>query len=120
MQITEEALIVAGYKQYIDYHNFKNADTAFQKCVCDKIGKKYFIDVYGYNASKYPQWKLTECNTTGWSYMFVGSFSSKRDSGFIFQPNHSSRDLESIEHYEELFENVWNKLKPDYYERYDE
>lgn len=52
--------------------------------------------------------------------MFIGSFDSCRDHGFSLQPNHPSEDEETIEYYETLFENVWNSLGPEYYERYDE
>lgn len=120
MQITDQHLLDAGYKKYQDKLNSKQADTFYQKCVRDGHGKKYFIDVYGYNFSKYPQWTPDEWNTTGWSYMFIASYDSCGDHGFSFQPNHPSIDEESVEYYETLFETVWNTLKPDYYERYDE
>lgn len=119
MQITEQSLLDAGYNKFKDYHNFKKADTTYQKCIRDEHGKKYFIDVYGYNFSKYPAWQPDAYNTTGWSYMFIGSFDSCGNHGFSFQPNHPSMDEESIEYYETLFEHVWNTLKPEYYERYE-
>lgn len=120
MEITEQHLLDAGYKKYNSEHNGKQADTFHQKCVRDAHGKKYFVDVYGYDFSKYTTWKPDEWNTTGWSYMFVGSYDSCGDRGFSFQPNHPSKEEESVEYYETLFENVWDTLKPEYYEHYDE
>lgn len=120
MQIIEQSLLDAGYKEWKNPSYIKSADKFFQKCVRDEHGKKYFIDVYAYNSAKYPQWTPDQYNTTGWSYMFIGSFDSCGDHGFSFQPNHPSFDEESVEYYETLFEKVWNTLKPEYYERYDE
>jgi len=120
MKPTEEILLASGYREWKQPYMIKEADKFFQKCIRDEKGKKYFIDVYAYDFSKYPQWTPDQYNTTGWSYMFIGSFDSAGDRGFSFQPNHPAHDEESIEYYETLFEKVWDALKPEYYEVFDE
>ena len=50
--LTIQDWLDAGYKRY-DNHKYKNADFLLQKRFDDSEGKKYFIDVWVYEYSKY-------------------------------------------------------------------
>jgi len=55
-EITEEQLIAAGYNKSMrpSYRaSHPNACALFQKCFSDDQGKKYFIDIWQYDFSKY-------------------------------------------------------------------
>jgi hypothetical protein len=51
--MTPEDWLEAGYNRYESPHN--NADFLLQKCIMDDSGRKrYYIDTYVYDWSKYP------------------------------------------------------------------
>ena len=100
-----------GFKKYINNYNKVGIVANYQKCIKDKIGKKYFIDI--------DLWDFRELeHKFGYSYM--GEYSCQLYS----INNHNAFDLTYIDwEYEQVvdfIEQMFSNNMLDYYERWED
>lgn len=118
----EKEMIDKGYKPFKS--SFNNALRGFQKRFDDDKGKKYFITIWHYNHRE----QLHNLDLhKGDSYTADVQFTFEKEgkdntcnveySGDVL-PN-EYRPLTTLSDIENFYEDFWNKMKPDYYERWD-
>lgn len=116
--MNDEYLLERGYKQYPTTPVLDNESIVakFQKRFDDDFGKKYFIDVAKWSHDYVPAdrrdkwWK-----PFSYSYhLYVSMFEEDKPIFFEFG---TSWEIEEVEDFAEEF---FNKMKPNYYESWDE
>ena len=117
--IAVEEWIANGYRRYEVLHAkelHKLADFILQKRFDDEVGKKYFITVYCYDRSKYPQEMSAHIkNLPRYGYMPVVNFNLGDNMPFF---NIEMNSVKSIDEVEDYFEGFWRHLKSPYYEEW--
>jgi hypothetical protein len=110
-----------GYRRYEVAHNNREmnklADFILQKRIDDKRGKKYFITVYCYDRTKYPDphrefFKDRPIGYMPTVQMVLGDdkphFNIEMNGDFFF-----------VDEVEAYFEKFWNLLERPYYEEFE-
>jgi hypothetical protein len=117
MQITEELLKKAGYKEF--HSNWKNSDCyikSFQKRFDDELGKKYFITLDMYDYSKRVLEYTFDCD----SQMYIER--DKKDGEYkneiTFNVNYFVDCYSTIEEMEQFFEKIWLTMSCRHYEKW--
>ena len=100
-----------GYTKGISKHytTYKTTDTLYQKCIKDSVGKKYYINIWWYPEKRYGETSLPESIQA--EVQFTGHEYDETTDVLLF-----TKDLVKIE---TKFEEIWNLLKFDYYERWE-
>ncbi len=104
----EQEMIFRSYQIFQD--NYKNAIRGFQRKISDGKGTKYFINIYHYNHRKQigsPNIPEGDSYTASVQFDFGNATCNVDYWGTI--------NLHDIEHF---FETFWQKMKPEYYEKY--
>lgn len=117
-EITDEYLLERGYKQYKPTPVLDSdlVVAKFQKRFDDDFGKKYFIDVVKWSHDFVPEyhrdkwWKPFTYSYEVYTTMFENEDAMKIEF-------YSSWSLEQVE---EFMEDFFDKMKPNYYEDWDE
>jgi hypothetical protein len=101
-----------GYTKSVcnHYKTYKSTDTLYQKCIKDKVGKKYYINIWWYPVNRYGETLLPESIQA--EVQFTGYEGDGTTDVLLF-----TKDLVKIE---AKFEDIWNLLKFDYYERWED
>lgn len=118
----EQEMIDKGYNVFTS--SFNNALRGFQRKITDDIGKKYYITIWHYNHAEQlerddipkedsytadcqfrfdKKGKDATCNVEYWADVLPNEF----------------RDVTTLSDIEQFYEDFFNKMKPDYYERWD-
>lgn len=99
--MTPQELEDNGYTCYTSntYKTIKNTDTLYQKRITNKIGIKYFIDLWYYENVWQPEAVFYDI-----------------DNNALFEV--TLYDASYINIIEEKFEKIWSKMNCGYYERY--
>jgi hypothetical protein len=111
--MTEQDILDAGYKEYSKTpFDHEGIEKNYQKCISDKNGKRYFIDIHKWKDMKHPY--------TGEIIKGGYEFTSQMNH-FIFD---KPMDINlfsgwTIEEAEQTIERIW-EAQFKYYERYDE
>lgn len=116
--MNDEYLFERGYKQYppAPVLDSEYIVAKFQKRFDDDIGKKYFIDVKKWSNDYVPESRRDEW-WEPFSYVYhcyITMFDEEKPMYFEFG---SSWTLEEVENF---MENFFEKIKPNYYETWDE
>ena len=115
--MTDQYLLDRGYKQYqpspLDNDSIV---VKFQKRFDDEFGKKYFIDVAKWSHDYVPVYQRDEWwKPFSYAYhLYVSMFEEEKPIWFEFGTSWT------VEEVEEFAENFFNKMKPNYYESWDE
>lgn len=118
VKMKDEYLLERGYKQYqpIPVLDNEYIVARFQKRFDDDIGKKYFIDVKKWSHDYIPKSRRDEL----WEHFsyeyecYITMFDEEKPINFEFG---TSWTLEEVENF---MENFFEKIKPNYYETWDE
>ena len=118
VKMNDEYLFERGYKQYptTPVLDSEYIVAKFQKRFDDEIGKKYFIDVKKWSNDYVPESRRDEW-WEPFSYVYhcyITMFDEEKPMYFEFG---SSWTLEEVGN---LMENFFEKIKPNYYETWDE
>jgi hypothetical protein len=102
-------LLASGYVKSVSKHytTYKTTDTLYQKCIKDGVGKKYYINIWWYPERQYGEALVTESIQA--EVQYTGYEEDGTTDVMLF-----TKDLVKIE---AKFEEIWNLLKFDYYER---
>lgn len=109
--LTTQDWLDAGYKRY-DGRNFNNADFLLQKRFDDTEGKKYYIDVWVYNFSKY--------NSSYPKASFQPEVQFKRGGDMTLNITFLMNDNSTIQDVEQQAEAMWEFLSKPYYSKWEE
>jgi hypothetical protein len=118
IKMSDEFFIERGYKEYPPTPHLDNDSIVakFQKRFDDNFGKKYFIDIEKWSYDYIP-----ECHRDKWwkpfgySYnLYVTMFKEEKPVFFEFGTSWT------IEEVEKFAEDFFEKMKPNYYETWDE
>lgn len=116
--MTDNYLLERGYKQYNPTPVIDNESIVakFQKRFDDDLGKKYFIDVAKWSHDYVPEYRRDKWwKPFSYAYhLYVTMFEEEKPIFFEFGTSWAIEEVESFA--EEFF----NKMKPNYYERWDE
>lgn len=119
----EQNMIDSGYKVFKS--SFKSALRGFQKKFIDDHGIKYFITIWHYNHFEQlerPDVPNRNTYTADTQFRFtkgtVESTCNIEYWGFIEPIKDSKIGLLTLKDIEIFFENAFNKLKPEYYEKW--
>jgi hypothetical protein len=98
--MTKQDFIDSGYKEYVNYDKSRTADCLLQKRIRNKDNKtKYFINVYMYDFSQYPQ-----VNIEPKIQFEAESRFNDKDEGFYTFTIHKIDDINKMEEkMDELF-----------------
>lgn len=115
--MTDEYLLERGYKEYEPtLYDDDYIVSRFQKRFDDNVGKKYFI-----NAIKWSQEFIPECRRDSWWEPFIYEYEVHITMSEEENPLNlhflSSWTPEGIE---EFMEDFFNRMKPNYYETWEE
>lgn len=99
--LNRKVIIDNGYKEYESFNELAN--TSYQKCIKDKLGRKYYININEYELPN------------GLGYDFELYFDLKKLS--IKSTLFALEDL-TIKEIETLIEDLWIKLGGIYYEKF--
>ena len=117
--MNDEYLLERGYKQYkpMPYLDSESIVAKFQKRFDDDFGKKYFIDVAKWSYDFIPVSRRDEWwKPYSYEYdLYVTMFGEKENP--IYLKFGTSWTLEEVEAFAEDF---FEKMKPNYYEDWDE
>lgn len=91
----------------------KLADFLLQKRIDDDIGKRYYITVYCYDRSRYPDYMQDHMSAVG----FMPTAHMSIDSGPHFEFTVNACD--SIDPVETYFDQFWRVVGQPYYELFD-
>jgi hypothetical protein len=94
---------------YTDYGIYNNKYNLLQKCIKDNFGKKYYINIKIYSLIHEIKPYLS------YSADVQFNMNSEKDTF-----NVDLLDVKSVEQVESFFENIFQTLKCDYYEKYNE
>lgn len=126
--MTPDDWIAAGYKRFDVANKEMNklADFLLQKRFDDDKGKKYFITVYCYDRTKYPehyrQWLIDNRSHVG-----INTIGYMPTAQFVLGDNLPHFDIEmsgiesmtgGIKAVEDWFEVFWKVFRQPYYEKY--
>lgn len=115
--MTDEYLLERGYKKYppTPFDN-KNIVARFQKRFDDDFGKKYFIDILRWSHDYIPMsCRSEDFEIYGYEYeIYFSMYQEEKDLKFTFYNNWSIEDVEKFA--EDFFE----KMKPNYYEDWND
>ena len=107
MKITEEKLVSAGYQRWQSKYK-KFSDFFYQRCIKDKIGRRYFINLFHYAANiegiKMPESWVAELQI---------------DSDVSFKLEIFSLEDKSIGYVEKKFKLFWETFGRHYYEKFN-
>jgi hypothetical protein len=105
-------LLASGYVKSVSKHytTYKTTDTLYQKRITDSIGKKYYINIWWYSEKWYAETLSPESIQA--EVQFTGYEDDETTDVLLF-----TKDLVKIE---AKFEEMWNLLKFDYYERWED
>ena len=100
-----------GYKAWKDHSGpfYNNCDAFLQKRVTDEFGTRYFINVYCYDYSKFPQLNRNEMG-----FMPEVQYRLGDEKPFI---NITVNCASSVKEIEDYFCDFWHHLGEVYYER---
>lgn len=105
----------AGYKRY-DNYQYKSADFLLQKRFVDEAGKKYFIDVWVYEHSKYEYYSR---NSALPPVAFQPEVQFQRGDKMTLNMTFIMNNDSTIAEIEQEVECLWLFLEKPYYERYN-
>lgn len=116
--MSDEYLLERGYKQYKPIPHLDNDSIVakFQKRFDDDFGKKYFIDVAKWSHDYVPEYRRDKW----WKpfnyacHLYVTMFEEEKPIYLEFGTSWT------VEEVEEFAEDFFNKMKPNYYESWDE
>lgn len=111
--LTVQDWLDRGYIQFPQQGEFNNADFGLQKRIDDEHGKKYFITVWVYDWSKYPNVYQHR------RYSFEPDLQFKLPDGMYFNVKLLLDNEATVESVEKTIEEMWNNLECQYYERWD-
>lgn len=116
--MTDEYLIEHGYKQYPPISLFYSDSVVamFQKRFDDDFGKRYFINVLKWSHDYIPVNRRDEW-WKPFSYEYEVSVTMSDNDNGLDLKFHSSWTLEEVENFMEDF---FTKMKPNYYEDWDD
>lgn len=116
--MNDEYLLERGYKQYkpMPYLDNKSIVAKFQKRFDDDFGKKYFIDVAKWSYDFIPVSRRDEW-WTPYSYEYHLYITMSEEDKPIWMQFGTSWTIEEVEKFAEEF---FEKMKPNYYESWDE
>lgn len=110
-----------GYRHYEVSENSREfnrlADFILQKRFDDEVGKKYYITVYCYDRSKYPDHALEHVkDLPRYGYMPTVHLALRDNQPFF---NVEMNGITSIDEVESYMEKFWLLLNKPYYEEFD-
>ena len=111
--ITKEDLLNNGYREYSGtYPLHPSSNTLLQKCIKDKYGIKYYLNVYEYNFENIPNYP----KPNKISYQFETKFNlyDEESCTIVYCYN----DNKTIKEIEDWFANSFLDLACKYYEVY--
>lgn len=116
--MSDEYLLERGYKQYKQTPHLDNDSIVakFQKRFDDDFGKKYFIDVAKWSHDYVPEYRRDKWwKPFGYAcHLYVTMFEEEKPIYLEFGTSWT------VEEVEEFAEDFFNKMKPNYYESWDE
>ena len=112
MRDYQALLSTNGYTRSISNHypTYKSTDVHFWKCIKDSVGKKYYINIWWYPEKWYAEVYIPESIQA--EVQYTGYEEDGTTDVMLF-----TKDLVKIE---AKFEDMWNLLKFDYYERWED
>ena len=116
--MTDEYLLERGYKQYMPTPVIDNEYIVakFQKRFDDDFGKKYFISISKWSHEFVPADRRDKwCKPFSYEYDIYVSMSKEENP--VYLKFGTSWTLENVEKFAEEF---FDKMKPNYYETWDE
>lgn len=113
--MTPEDWEAKGYKRFQSGHKFKLEDFGLQKRIDDEKGKKYFITVYVYDRSRYPDFPLNTNDRWG----FMPELYFNRPDDLISTTTTMHLHNHSIEQVEEEAEKLWVHFGSYYAEKWE-
>ena len=116
--MNDEYILNRGYKQYPKNPVLDNEAIVanFQKRFDDNFGKKYFIDISKWSHDYVPEYRRDKW-WKPFSYEYNCYISMFDEEKPIYIKFGSSWTLEEVEKY---MEDLFDKMKPNYYESWDE
>lgn len=115
--MTDEYLIEHGYHQYPTPPFYSdNVVSMFQKRFDDELGKKYFINVLKWSHSYVPIYRRDKW-WKPFSYEYEVQITMSDNENGLDLKFHSSWTLEEVE---QFMEDFFEKMKPNYYEDWDD
>ena len=116
--LTPEDWIDQGYKKFTSTLR-PLAAYGLQKRFDDEVGKRYFITVWVYDNTaymdKYEGWSR-------WSFQPEVQFNNTLENTFDVTLHHKNNEkwgVTPIEQVEEFFNVMWNRMKCEYYEKWE-
>lgn len=116
--MTDEYLIERGYRRYEPLRGLDGdyVIARFQKRFDDEFGKKYFINVIKWSHHYVPEYHRDKW-WQPFSYEYETQFTMFQSENAMDLRFHSSWSLEEVENFVEDF---FEKIKPNYYESWDD
>ena len=109
--LTLEDFLNNGYKRFSS-SNINYSEYGLQKCVSDGKGKKYHINVWVYDCSKYPK-----VDKQHWIRFAPDVQLSNKN--FRFDTGLFQNDETTVSSIEQFYEDIWVKMECNYYELWD-
>jgi hypothetical protein len=107
--LQEQDFIDAGYKKFHQtFHN--NADFGLQKLIHDEKGKRYYITVFVYDWTKYPQFQHIH------PFGFQPEVQFKLPSGIYLDVSQLVNNDTTVKQIEYTFAEIFEKMRCDYYD----
>lgn len=101
-----------GYKQFSNSNKaFNNSDFGLQKRIDDEVGKRYFITVWVYDWSKYPQHNQPNKLSFAPDVQLRLQNDMHINVQMLLNQDSTVQDIESFYH------EMWEKMNCQYYER---
>ena len=120
--MTPDDWIAAGYRRHEIRNKEMNklADFLLQKRFDDDEGKKYFITVYRYDSTKYPESYIRFFETKPIAYMPTAHFVLGDNlPHFNIEMNGIESMTGGIKAVEDWFEVLWKVFRQPYYEKWE-
>lgn len=102
----------SGYKQFPS-SGLNNSDFGLQKLISDDFGKRYYITVWAYDWSKYPQYNHPRKISFSPDVQLRLENGTNIDVQILLNPDSSIQDIQSF------YNEMWEKFNCQYYERWD-
>lgn len=102
----------SGYKQF-PTRSLNNSDFGLQRLIVDEMGKRYYITVWVYDWTKYPQFNHMNKITFSPDVQFRLQNDIHFNVQMLNNPDSTIHDIESF------YSEMWERFNCQYYERWE-